>query len=141
MRRFSLSNSSQVMAALSHIGSPAVFKSVDWLDRLNRWPRPRFYGLLVALMLVIAYLDYITGERFSVHLLYFPVISLACWIAGRRPAIILSFLASVLWILDDFLVPPTPLPDFFKYWDSLARFLVYSGFVYVFARLRTVTLR
>ncbi len=118
-----------------------MLRTDELLRRLERWPRWRAYALLVGLTLAVGYSEYLTGDRFSLSILYFPVVALCCWLVGLRPAIVLSLVASTLWILDDYLVPPAPLPDYLKAWHCLTRFVVFTAFAWVLSRLRVALAR
>lgn len=115
--------------------NPGAMSNFPWIDRLGRWPRGWLLVLLVVMTFCVRYLDYATGERYSANILYFPIIALTCWLVGLWPAIALSLVESVLWIVGD-LVSPTSAHDAYRYWDTFARFLVYSSFAYVLWRLR-----
>ncbi len=114
---------------------------VDWLSRLSRWPRGRCVALLFGLMLAVAVADYFSGERYTVYVLYFPIVALSCWLIGLRTALVMSFFSSILWIVDDIFVPPEPIPYLAKYWQALTRFLVFASFAYVLSRLRATMRR
>ncbi|HEY2761753.1 MAG TPA: GGDEF domain-containing protein [Pirellulales bacterium] len=114
---------------------------LEWLGRLSRWPRGRCCLLLVGLMLAVAVADYASGERYTVYVLYFPVVALSCWTLGLTAALVLSFFSSILWIVDDIFAPPEPIPYLAKYWQALTRFLVFALFAYMLSRLRTALYR
>jgi diguanylate cyclase (GGDEF)-like protein len=113
----------------------------DVLDRLGRLPRPLLIAILAGVTLLIGVVDYATGERCSLSVMYFPIISLTCWLVGLRPAIVLSMVASVLWIVDDHLIPYHPLPDAFKYWHTITNFAVLAMFAYVLSKVRAMLMR
>src|SRR5215471_931598 len=106
------------------------------IEHLKCWPRAGLYALFAVLTLAVAAIDFVSGERFTVYVLYFPIIASACWLVGLRPAIVLSFFASTLWIADDIFVPPEPIPYLAKYWQATTRFLVFVAFAYSLSRLR-----
>ncbi|HTQ39210.1 MAG TPA: GGDEF domain-containing protein [Pirellulales bacterium] len=112
-----------------------------WLDRLGRWPRPWLYALFAISTLLVATADYFSGERYTVYVLYFPIVALGCWLLGMRAAVVLSFFASILWIADDVLSPPEPMPYLAKYWQAGMRFIVFVAFAYMLTRLRTALAR
>src|SRR5215471_21642786 len=95
----------------------------NWIERMSRWPRVALYLLFTAAMLLVATADYFSGERFTIYVLYFPIVALGCWVMGMRAAVVLSFFASILWILDDVFAPPEPMPYLAKYWQALTRFV------------------
>ena len=79
---------------------------IQWLDRLSTWRRGWLYLLFFGLTLLVGAADYLSGERYTVYVLYFPIVAASCWILGIRSAIIISLLGSTLWIIDDFLRLP-----------------------------------
>lgn len=114
---------------------------IHWIEHMSRWPRVGLYLLFAAAMLLVATADYFSGERYTVYVLYFPVVALGCWLLGMRAAIVLSLFASILWILDDVFAPPEPLPYLAKYWQAAMRFAVFVSFAYVLTRLRAALAR
>ena len=112
-----------------------------WLDRLGRWPRGRLYALFAITTLLVATADYFSGERYTVYVLYFPIVAVGCWLLGMRAAVVLSLFASILWIADDVLAPPEPTPYLAKYWQAITRFIVFVAFAYTLTRLRAALAR
>jgi diguanylate cyclase (GGDEF)-like protein len=112
----------------------SIFK---FLDHLSSWPKPLLFAMFTVFTLLIGLYDYLTHEQAAVSVLYFPLISIACWVVGFRSAITLSLLACLLWILDDLAMPNRPWPKAFKYWQTAMNFLVYVAFAYMLAKLKT----
>ena len=110
----------------------------EHLHRLSQWPRALLFALFAALTLAVATADYFSGERYTVYVLYFPIVALGCWVMGMRAAVVLSFFASILWILDDVFAPPEPTPYLAKYWQAFTRFVVFVAFAHVLTRLRSL---
>src|SRR5215475_9663441 len=113
----------------------------EHLHRLSQWPRASLFALFAGLTLAVAVADYFSGERYTVYVLYFPIVALSCWLLGLRAALAISFFSSVLWIVDDIFVPPEPIPYLAKYWQALTRFVVFASFAYVLSRLRSTMRR
>ena len=40
--------------------------------------------IVVGLMLAVAVADYFSGERYTVYVLYFPIVAISCWLLGLR---------------------------------------------------------
>jgi diguanylate cyclase (GGDEF)-like protein len=93
-------------------------------------------AIFTVFMLLIGLYDYLTEEQCAVSVLYFPMISLACWVVGFRTAVAMSFLACFLWILDDLVIPNRPWPSGFKYWQTAMNLLVYVAFAYMLVKLK-----
>ncbi len=113
-----------------------MFRYFPLIDRLSRWPRAALWALFFALTLGVAVADWLSGERYTVYVLYFPIVSLGCWLLGFRAAVVLSFFSSILWIVDDVFCPPDPIPYLAKYWQALTRFAVFVAFAYALTRMR-----
>ena len=90
---------------------------------------------LFVLLAIVAYADYLTGDRISLSVFYLPLVSFACWIGGLRYGIWFALLSSVAWLADDFVVPDVPPPDFYKYWQTGVRFVTFAAFAFVVERL------
>lgn len=109
---------------------------IDGFENFERWRRWQMFAVLLAATLLVGYLDYRTGDQLSLYILFFPIISIAGWVLGFRTALAISFLSSILWVVDDYFEPYAPLPDFYKYWATLVRFGVFAIFAFVLSRLR-----
>lgn len=116
-------------------GNAHMFRNLPLIDRLSRWPRARLYALFAGLTLAVGAADWLSGERYTIYVLYFPIVALGCWLLGMRAAVVLSFVSSILWIVDDIFSPPEPIPYLAKYWQALTRFAVFVVFAYVLNRL------
>lgn len=112
-----------------------MLRNLPILDRLSRWPRSQLWALFAALTLAVAVADWLSGERYTVYVLYFPIVALSCWLLGFRAAIVFSFFGSILWIVDDIFSPPEPIPYLAKYWQASTRFVVFIAFAYALNRL------
>jgi diguanylate cyclase (GGDEF)-like protein len=111
---------------------------LGWLAGRPRW---LLTVVLMACALAVGYLDYLTGDELSVDFLYFPIVFAACWVINLRTAVAISLVSSVLWLVDDYLVPHAPPPDFVKYWTTAIRFGVLVAFAATGARLRAALAR
>src|SRR5690606_3005774 len=114
---------------------------VKILDRLGEMSKPRLGMWLLAVVLLVGYLDFLTNDHLSLSVLYLPLISLCCWYAGLNSAIWFSLLCSLLWLVDDLLVPEIPPPDAVKYWHTVVRFITFTAFAVVLSHLQQSLLR
>ncbi len=114
---------------------PGMFRNLPIIDKLSRWPRGWLYTFFALATLAIAIADWLSGERYTIYVLYFPIVALCCWLLGFRAAVILSFASSILWIVDDVVSPPDPIPYLAKYWQASTRFAVFVAFAYALNRL------
>jgi diguanylate cyclase (GGDEF)-like protein len=105
-------------------------------DRIPSARRYQLFGLLLLATLVVAYLDYVTDEQLSLYVLFVPIVASAAWHLGFAAAAALAFISSLLWVIDDYFVPPKPVPDIAKYWSAVVRFIVFASLGYPIVRLR-----
>lgn len=106
------------------------------IERLRRMRRPVRLAVIVCMLLLVGLLDFRTGDQLDLSVFYLPFVALTVWVAGLRASLWMALFASVLWLVDDFAVPEVPLPDFFKYWQTVMRFVVFASFAGVIAQLR-----
>ena len=79
---------------------------------------------MVALVILIGYLDYITGPDFGFSLFYLPPIVAAGWLYGRRASLVVAFTAAGAWFLADYLIRVS-LP--ISLWNGLTRLVIYAA--------------
>lgn len=78
-------------------------------------------GLAIALVAVIAWFDYATGD-FSLAVFYLAPVALATWYAGRASGWFIGLLAAVAWLVAD---QPDGEP-FRPYWNAAMLVLIYG---------------
>jgi K+-sensing histidine kinase KdpD len=78
-------------------------------------------ALAIALVAVIAWLDYVTGD-FSLAVFYFAPVVLATWYAGRASGWFIGLLSAIAWLLADW---PDGEP-FRPYWNTVMLALTYG---------------
>jgi signal transduction histidine kinase len=72
-------------------------------------------------LLVLGYIDYITGIELNFFVFYFIPISLVAWHAGRTKALTLSLFAAIIWLsVDKFSGHHYTLPHS-AYWNAFVR--------------------
>lgn len=69
---------------------------VDYVQRVSR-SRLLLGG--IAMLAAIGYFDYITGPEYAFSIFYLLPLAAVAWFAGRRHALVLSFLAAVTWLV------------------------------------------
>jgi two-component sensor histidine kinase len=92
-------------------------------------------ALAVALVAVIAWFDYVTGD-FSLAVFYFGPVVLATWYAGRASGWFIGLLSAVAWLLAD-------RPDgeaFRPYWNTVMLALTYGIVAHLLSALERVQL-
>jgi hypothetical protein len=64
-------------------------------------------GLLLALVISVGWVDYLTGFEVSVSLLYLIPIAFGTWVAGRSVGIMTALASAVVWLGADLLAGHT----------------------------------
>jgi len=75
----------------------------------------------ILLMVVLAYVDYITGYDLNFFVFYFIPISFIAWYSGRTYAILMSFMAAIVWLYVDNFTGHTYSQPMFAYWNAFVR--------------------
>ena len=94
-------------------GVETIFRTI------SVWPKPLVTGLLLALVIVVGWIDYTTGLELSVSLLYLVPIALGTWISGRSLGCALSVASAGAWFAADFLQPHAYGHWFVPFWNTL----------------------
>jgi signal transduction histidine kinase len=115
------------------LASPTPFFWPPYPDRASRlaWAA----GIL-ALVIAIAIVDYVTGYEVGLIVAYLAPIFLATWVIGRHAGILTACLAVALWAAAFASKHPFSHPAYFA-WEALVQLAVYVVFVVVLARLKT----
>lgn len=95
--------------------------------RASAWPKPAIIGMLLGFILLVGWVDYLTGVEFSVSLLYIIPITLGTWIAGRAAGNLAAIASAAVWLGADLLANHTYGHWFLPAWNTLtlaATFLV-----------------
>ena len=105
----------------------------------NRPRRAAFYVGILLLLLVVGYLDYITGPEISMSLFYFAPIMLAGWFFYRRraSAIFLPFLAAGIWLAADLFSGTRTAGTWIPFWNAAIRLGMFLIISLMISRLRS----
>ena len=98
----------------------------------------RSLAWVLALVLVLGVIDYLTGPEISFYAFYLVPVSLAAWSAGRRAGIAISVLSAASWLIANAQGLPTFSHPAILYWNCLVRFATYV-FVTVLITRRTAS--
>ena len=93
--------------------------------------------IVVALPLIAAtgWLDYVTGPRIGLSLLYLiPVVAVA-WLSGTVAAVCCGTFAAMSWLAADWLWQPPELRPI-SIWNGFTRLVIYVGAAYLVHRVR-----
>jgi serine phosphatase RsbU (regulator of sigma subunit) len=90
------------------------------------------------LVLLVGWLDYLTGDEVSVVILYlFPVV-LAAWYGGRVTGIAASLSSAVVWFMADFVLATEYSQALIPYWNAIVMFGIFALMATALSELRRV---
>ncbi len=75
------------------------------------------------LLLLLGWVDYITGYELGFFVFYSAPVGLAAWYVGRWPAVVMAIAASVTWWVADFISGERYSARFYYYWNTTIHFL------------------
>lgn len=87
-------------------------------EYVSRLPKAFCIPLCSALLLLIGFLDYITGEEISVSVFYLVPVSLATWRTGRRSGILFCIFSAIMWFYVDIISGHVYSHIAIPYWNA-----------------------
>lgn len=98
--------------------------------------RTQIKVLSIVVLLILGWLDYVTGYEFGFFIFYFIPVSIAAWYGGRRPGLAMACASAVCWYLADRMTHhPYPRP-YFIYWETFARLLSFLTTAVTVSKIR-----
>jgi predicted signal transduction protein with EAL and GGDEF domain len=109
---------------------------IDIKESLTRRSAVFFIVLGLTLVLVLGFLDYLTGPEISFSIFYLIPISLVAWFSKRRIGILISFVSAVSWFTADLVTGHTYSHPVIPYWNATARLDFFLVLTYSLASLK-----
>jgi len=98
--------------------------------------RTRIMFTSIAILLILGWIDYVTGYEFGFFIFYFIPVSIAAWYGGRKSAIAMACASAVCWYLADRMTHhPYPRP-YFVYWETFARYISFLTTALTLSKIR-----
>jgi signal transduction histidine kinase len=91
--------------------------------------------LAVALVALIGWFDYVTGD-FSLALFYLAPVAIATWYAGRADGWFIGLLSAAAWLVGDSVLSPSDGHPLTPYWNAAMLALIYGVVVQVLSALQ-----
>jgi len=73
------------------------------------------------LLVILTWIDYVTGYEFGFFIFYFIPVSIAAWYGGRRSGLAFALASGVAWFVSDRLSLHPYSKAFFIYWETFIR--------------------
>lgn len=92
------------------------------------------FAAALALILVVGWIDYITGPEVGLSLLYVAPIAAIGWTAGATEAFVCAVIAALCWFFADFLWEKTAVTV--SVWNAFTRLVLYGGVAFLVHKVR-----
>ena len=92
--------------------------------------------LSLLLLLLLGWLDYVTGYEFGFFIFYFIPVSIAAWWGGRTPGLIMGCLCAAAWFLADRLTNHTYRHAYLLYWETFMRLVSFVTTALTLTKIR-----
>lgn len=86
------------------------------------------FSISLAIVIILGFIDYITGYEYSFFIFYLIPIMLICWFEKELGGIIISFFSALVWLTADLLSGHIYSNHFIPIWNAFVRF---AGFVII----------
>lgn len=90
----------------------------------------------IFLLLLIGWLDYITGYEFGFFIFYFIPVSVSAWFAGKRPGLLMAALSAICWYVSDKYTNHPYSHTYFIYWEMFMRLTSFLTTALTIAKIR-----
>jgi len=87
-------------------------------------------------VLVLGYIDYVTGYEFGFFVFYFVPIAIAAWKVGSTSSYLVSILSSIIWLLSDIYSSHSYSSVFLAIWNTAIRLLSFLIIAYTMSKIR-----
>ena len=92
-------------------------------------------------LIVIGWLDYITGYEFGFFIFYFIPVSISAWLNGRKAGLLMACMSAACWYLSDFYSHHPYSKSFLIYWEMWIRWLTFLTTAFTVAKIRELVER
>ncbi len=98
--------------------------------------RTRIVVAGIVILLILGWIDYLTGYEFGFFIFYFIPVSITAWYGGRKSGIAMACASAVCWYLADRMTHhPYPRP-YLIYWETFARYVSFLTTALTLSKIR-----
>jgi len=94
------------------------------------------YAGSVFLLLLIGWLDFVTGYEFGFFIFYFIPVSVSAWFAGKRPGLFMAVASAICWYVSDKYTNHPYSHAYFIYWEMFMRLISFLTTALTIAKIR-----
>ncbi len=90
------------------------------------------------LVVLIGFIDYLTGFEISLAVFYLIPIFIATWYVGKRFGFFVAVISSLTWFMSDYFAGHAYSNDIFAYWNAAVQFGFFIFFTVILSSLREI---
>jgi len=94
----------------------------------------------IGTLLLIGWLDYITGYEFGFFIFYFIPVAIAAWYCGPKDGISVAIASAICWYLSDRFTHHSYSHAYFIYWEMFMRLLSFLTTATTLSKIRNLVL-
>ena len=87
-------------------------------------------------LLLIGWLDFITGYEIGFFIFYFIPVSISAWFVGRRAGLIMACLSAAAWYMSDYYSHHPYSKSYLIYWEMWIRWLTFLTTAFTVTKIR-----
>jgi len=91
---------------------------------------------LILFVIVLGYIDYITGVYLSFHIFYLAPVALGIWLVGRWAGIVLMVASAIAWFYEDIAASSHYPYLLIPYWNLAVKLGFFLIFIYIISKLK-----
>ena len=94
----------------------------------------------LAVLLLIGWLDYITGYEFGFFIFYFIPVAISAWYCGSKDGIFIAIASAICWYLSDKYTNHPYSNAYFIYWEMFMRLISFLTTSITLSKIRRLVL-
>ena len=91
-------------------------------------------------LVLLCFLDYVTGYEFGFFIFYFIPVAIAAWYGGRNEGIAMAVMCGIFWYISDRLTHHPYSRPYFIYWETFMRLVSFLTTSLTLSRIRELVL-
>lgn len=109
---------------------------VKIIQFLNRCPQYHIIILTLVLLLLVGFVDYITGVELSFSILYLVPVAISTWFLNKASGIITSLVSAIVWYSLDFFASAPYSHAITPYWNAIVMLSVFLTFTFTLSAFK-----
>lgn len=94
--------------------------------------------LILFIILIFGFIDWITGYNFNFFVFYFLPVSLAAWVFGPIGAVSVSIFCTIVWFISDFYTGHYYISNWHAVWNTMIRLTSFISIGWTVSKQRSL---